>query len=321
MADAPRPRRRGKTVDLDDAALRREFHGAPARDRSRRARRAAPRHRVHEDAQRGAMTGAKAWRQKGTGRARVGALSTPQRVGGGVAFGPKPRRYTVKVNRKARRRALRSALAVHASRDSLAVVDPDGVRHPVHEEGRAGDEGARRQPHAGGARSARDRGGLAGPRGGACAKSFRNLAGVNVMPVRLGRRRRHGAGPLAGGLAPGARAADAARRPPASRRGGAAGAEEAGSERAHRPHPAGHLREELRAPERQQVHVPRPSEGPQDAGPPGGRGGVRRPRQRRPHDEREVEAEAPRLDLRARRASGRRRSSSSTRRTRSIFRG
>ena len=37
-----------------------------------------------------AMTGAKAWRQKGTGRARAGALSTPQRIGGGVAFGPKP---------------------------------------------------------------------------------------------------------------------------------------------------------------------------------------------------------------------------------------
>ena len=62
------------------------------------------------------MTGAKAWRQKGTGRARVGALSAPQRTGGGVAFGPKPRSYTVKVNRKERRRALRAALSVHAER-------------------------------------------------------------------------------------------------------------------------------------------------------------------------------------------------------------
>ena len=42
------------------------------------------------------MTTAKAWRQKGTGRARVGALSAPSRYGGGVAFGPKPRHYTVK---------------------------------------------------------------------------------------------------------------------------------------------------------------------------------------------------------------------------------
>ena len=70
-----------------------------------------------------AMTGAKAWRQKGTGRARVGALSAPQRTGGGVAFAPKPRSYTVKVNRKERRRALRAALSVHASRGSIAAVD------------------------------------------------------------------------------------------------------------------------------------------------------------------------------------------------------
>ena len=69
------------------------------------------------------MTGAKAWRQKGTGRARVGALSVPHRTGGGVAFAPKPRSYVVKVNRKERRRALRSALSVHASRGSLAAVD------------------------------------------------------------------------------------------------------------------------------------------------------------------------------------------------------
>ena len=70
-----------------------------------------------------AMTGAKAWRQKGTGRARAGALSAPQRTGGGVAFGPKPRSYTVKVNRKARRRALRAALTLHAERGTLAAVD------------------------------------------------------------------------------------------------------------------------------------------------------------------------------------------------------
>ena len=70
-----------------------------------------------------AFTTAKAWRQKGTGRARVGALGVPNRFGGGVAFGPKPRHYTVKVNRKARRKAMRSALSVHAERDSIAVLD------------------------------------------------------------------------------------------------------------------------------------------------------------------------------------------------------
>jgi large subunit ribosomal protein L4 len=70
-----------------------------------------------------AFTTAKAWRQKGTGRARAGSLGVPNRFGGGVAFGPKPRHYTVKVNRKARRRAMRSALSVHAERDSIAVLD------------------------------------------------------------------------------------------------------------------------------------------------------------------------------------------------------
>jgi large subunit ribosomal protein L4 len=70
-----------------------------------------------------AFTTAKAWRQKGTGRARVGSLGVPNRFGGGVAFGPKPRKYTVKVNRKARRRAMRSALSVHADRGSVAVLD------------------------------------------------------------------------------------------------------------------------------------------------------------------------------------------------------
>ena len=76
------------------------------------------------------MTTAKAWRQKGTGRARVGALSAPSRYGGGVAFGPKPRHYTVKVNRKARRKALRSALSVHAERGSVAVVKAADFKTP-----------------------------------------------------------------------------------------------------------------------------------------------------------------------------------------------
>src|SRR6478735_7152428 len=77
-----------------------------------------------------AFTTAKAWRQKGTGRARVGTLGVPNRFGGGVAFGPKPRKYTVKVNRKARRRAMRSALSVHAERDSVAVLDATAFETP-----------------------------------------------------------------------------------------------------------------------------------------------------------------------------------------------
>jgi len=76
------------------------------------------------------FTTAKAWRQKGTGRARAGSLGVPNRFGGGVAFGPKPRHYTVKVNRKARRKAMRAALSVHAERGSVAVLDPAAFETP-----------------------------------------------------------------------------------------------------------------------------------------------------------------------------------------------
>ena len=76
------------------------------------------------------FTTAKAWRQKGTGRARAGSLGVPNRFGGGVAFGPKPRHYTVKVNRKARRKAMRAALSVHAERGSVAVLDPAAFDTP-----------------------------------------------------------------------------------------------------------------------------------------------------------------------------------------------
>ncbi len=77
-----------------------------------------------------AFTTAKAWRQKGTGRARVGSLGVPNRFGGGVAFGPKPRHYTVKVNRKARRKAMRSALSVHAERGSVAILNAADFETP-----------------------------------------------------------------------------------------------------------------------------------------------------------------------------------------------
>jgi large subunit ribosomal protein L4 len=76
------------------------------------------------------FTTAKAWRQKGTGRARVGALGVSSRFGGGVTFGPKPRHYTVKVNRKARRKAMRAALSVHAERGSVAVLDATSFDKP-----------------------------------------------------------------------------------------------------------------------------------------------------------------------------------------------
>jgi large subunit ribosomal protein L4 len=97
-------------------------------------------HLVHEtvraelNAQRAGTRGAKSrglvsggrskpWRQKGTGRARAGTSRSPHWTGGGVAFPPTMRSFEVKVNRKARRSALRGALAAHAGAGSLAIVD------------------------------------------------------------------------------------------------------------------------------------------------------------------------------------------------------
>ena len=65
----------------------------------------------------------KPWRQKGTGRARQGTIRAPQFTGGGMAFPPSMRSFEVKVNRKARRAALRGALSHHAGNGTLAVLD------------------------------------------------------------------------------------------------------------------------------------------------------------------------------------------------------
>lgn len=65
----------------------------------------------------------KLWRQKGTGRARVGASSSPIRRGGGVAFGPMPRDFSFKVNKKVRKSALRMALADKFKAGQIFVVD------------------------------------------------------------------------------------------------------------------------------------------------------------------------------------------------------
>ena len=120
------------------------------------------------------MTTAKAWRQKGTGRARVGALSVPNRYGGGAAFGPKPRHYTVKVNRKARRKAMRSALSVHAERGSVAVVKAADFETPSTKDAAAALEkwGAKRSTVV---IIQADETGL--------LKSFRNIPRVSVLEV------------------------------------------------------------------------------------------------------------------------------------------
>ncbi len=67
--------------------------------------------------------GRKPWRQKGTGRARQGSTRAPHWPGGGVVFGPHPRSYAIKMNRKERRLALKSALAYKAIESNLIVLD------------------------------------------------------------------------------------------------------------------------------------------------------------------------------------------------------
>ena len=65
---------------------------------------------------------AKPWRQKGTGRARAGTIRAPHFTGGGLAFPPQPRKFEAKVNRKARKAALRAALTSHTSGGTLGVI-------------------------------------------------------------------------------------------------------------------------------------------------------------------------------------------------------
>src|SRR5204862_6752148 len=72
----------------------------------------------------------KPWRQKGTGRARAGTTRAPHWTGGGVAFPPTPRDFSVKVNRKARRSALRAALSQHAANGTFGVLDGSGFSEP-----------------------------------------------------------------------------------------------------------------------------------------------------------------------------------------------
>ncbi|MGE5746905.1 MAG: 50S ribosomal protein L4 [Solirubrobacterales bacterium] len=159
-------------ADLPKEIFGEPFHEALVHEVAR-ADLAARRRGTHSSLTRGevAMTTAKAWRQKGTGRARAGALSVPHRYGGGAAFGPKPRHYTVKVNRKARRKALRAALSVHAERGSVAVLDGSTFSDPATRQAAAalGKWGAGSPTLV-----------VIGSEEESVAKSFRNIDGVTV---------------------------------------------------------------------------------------------------------------------------------------------
>src|SRR3954465_11848795 len=118
-------------VKPDDAAFGQPFNG-PLVHESVRAELAARRQGTHSTKTRGMVRGggAQPWREKGPGRARAGSNRSPIWTGGGTVFGPSPRHYTFKVNRKERRAALRSALSVHAERETLAVFAPSSFDTP-----------------------------------------------------------------------------------------------------------------------------------------------------------------------------------------------
>jgi large subunit ribosomal protein L4 len=117
--------------------------------------------------------GKKPWRQKGTGRARQGSIRAPQWTGGGVAHGPHPRDHSVRVNKKMRRGALRSALTDALQSGKLTVVEELEFEQP-------------RTARAADILQALELGGrvlvvLPEPTGGfVTEKSFRNIRGVKV---------------------------------------------------------------------------------------------------------------------------------------------
>src|SRR5215210_3414669 len=131
MADAPMLGGAKGSLTLDDEVFGAPFNG-PLVHECVVAELAARRRGTHATRTRGMVSGggAKPWRQKGTGRARAGTSRSPLWTGGGTVFGPHPRHYIVKVNRKARKAALRSALSAHADRASVSVLDAAGFDAP-----------------------------------------------------------------------------------------------------------------------------------------------------------------------------------------------
>jgi large subunit ribosomal protein L4 len=169
------PKLGGGTAKLDATAFEARFN-MPLVHESVRAELNARRRGTASTKTRGEVSGggAKPWRQKGTGRARAGSNRSPVWTGGGTAFGPSPRHYTFKVNRKARRAALRSALSVHAERESMAVFDASVFEEPATKQAASllTDWGSDSPTLV-----------LLTDDEAAAGKSFRNLERVVVMPV------------------------------------------------------------------------------------------------------------------------------------------
>jgi large subunit ribosomal protein L4 len=175
MPSRKAPKLGGGTVTLDATAFEARFN-MPLVHETVRAELSARRRGTAATKTRGEVSGggAKPWRQKGTGRARAGSSRSPLWKGGGTAFGPSPRSYTFKVNRKERRAALRSALSLHAERESLAVFDASAFEQPSSKQAAAllADWGAPAPTLV-----------VLSAEEAAAGKSFRNLFRVDAMPA------------------------------------------------------------------------------------------------------------------------------------------
>ncbi len=120
-----------KEVSLDEAVFAAEVKPHLVHE-AVRAELNAARQGTRAAKSRGMVSGgrSKPWRQKGTGRARQGTIRAPQFAGGGVTFPPTPRDFSVKVNKKAMRAALRAALSDHAQAGTLGLVSGDAFETP-----------------------------------------------------------------------------------------------------------------------------------------------------------------------------------------------
>ena len=142
-----------------------------------RAQRASWRQGTHDTKTRGEVRGGgkKPWRQKGTGRSRQGTIRAPQWAGGGTVFGPHPRSYEMKVNKKEIKLAMRSALSAKLADNQLMVVADWNFEKPCTKDAKAfikamGFEGQRTTL-------------VIGNDDVTTWLSFRNLEKVNILPV------------------------------------------------------------------------------------------------------------------------------------------
>lgn len=121
----------GRTVELDETV----FGAAPSehavwldvRSIQANGRQGTSKSKTRSEVRGG---GRKPWRQKGTGRARHGSIRSPHWQGGGSVFGPKPKNYSVKLTRKTKQKARRSALTDKAEKEAIRVIEDFEMDEP-----------------------------------------------------------------------------------------------------------------------------------------------------------------------------------------------